>query len=145
MGAMGIVILNTDHLQRCIDTLKQSIKLLTQKSPDSLEYEIYRNATVKGYELTLETSGKLLKKALKPYFANPGAVDQLVFKDIFRHAAKHGLITIDEATRWFGYRDNRNNTAHDYGVGFAEETLTLLPKFVEDAQRLKNAIDHVAT
>jgi len=145
MGAMGIVILNTDHLQRCIDTLKQSIKLLTQKSPGSMEYEIYRNATVKGYELTLETSGKLLKKALKPYFANPREVDQLAFKDIFRHAAKHGLLTIDEATRWFVYRDNRNNTAHDYGIGFAEETLKLLPKFVEDAQRLKNAIDHVAT
>ena len=137
--------LNTDHLKRCIETLKQSIQLLTQKKPDSIEYEIYRNATVKGYELTLETAGKLLKKALKPYFANPKEVDQLVFKDIFRHAAKHGLITIDEATRWFAYRDNRNNTAHDYGIGFAEDTLKLLPTFVEDAQRLKEALDHAVT
>ncbi len=137
--------LNTDHLKRCIDTLKQSIKLLTQKNPDTIEYEIYRNATVKGYELTLETAGKLLKKAIKPYFANPRDVDQLVFKDIFRYGAKHGLLTIDEATRWFVYRDNRNNRAHDYGIGFAEETLKLLPKFLEDAQRLKDTIDHAAT
>ena len=137
--------LNTEHLKRCIDTLRQSIKLLTKKDPDSIEYEIYRNATVKGYELTLETAGKLLKKAIKPYFANPKDVDQLVFKDIFRHAAKHGLVTIDEVTRWFVYRDNRNNTAHDYGIGFAEETLKLLPKFVEDAQRLKEALDRAKT
>jgi len=137
--------LNTDHLKRCIETLKQSLALLTQKTPGSLEYEIFRNATVKGYELTLETAGKLLKKAIKPYFANPNEVDQLVFKDIFRHAAKHGLLTIDEAQRWFLYRDNRNNTAHDYGVGFAEETLKLLPSFVKDAQRLKEALDHAAT
>ena len=134
--------LNTDHLKRCIKTLRQSIALLMQQKPDTLEYEIFRNATIKGYELTLETAGTLLKKALKPYFANPKDVDQLVFKDIFRHGAKHGLLTIEETKRWFIYRDNRNNTAHDYGVGFAEETLKLLPKFVEDAQRLKESLDH---
>ena len=137
--------LNTDHLKRCIETLRQSISLLMQQKPDTLEYEIFRNATIKGYELTLETAGTLLKKALKPYFATPKDVDQLVFKDIFRHGAKHGLLTIEETKRWFIYRDNRNNTAHDYGVGFAEETLKLLPKFVEDAQRLKESLDHATS
>lgn len=136
--------LNTENLKSCIDTLRQSIVLLIQQKPDSLEYEIFRNATVKGYELTLETAGKLLKKALKPYFANPKEVDQLVFKDIFRHASKHGLLSSDEVKRWFLYRDNRNNTAHDYGVGFAEETLKLLPTFVDDAQRLKDRLDHAS-
>lgn len=137
--------LNTEHLKRCIDTLRESLKLLKQKRPDSLEYEIFRNATVKGYELTLETAGKLLKKALKPYFANPKEVDQLVFKEILRHGAKHGLLSIDEVGRWFDYRDNRNDTAHDYGVGFAEETLKLLPNFIDDAERLKDRLDHAAT
>ena len=35
------------------------------------------------------------------------------------------------------YRDNRNYTAHDYGVGFADETLKLLPSFLLDAQALE--------
>lgn len=135
--------LSTEHLGRCIETLKQSLVLLTHYKPDSLDYEIYRNAIVKGYELTLETSGKLLKKALKPYFSNPKEVDQLVFKDIFRHASQHGLLTLDEIKRWFSYRDNRNNTAHDYGIGFAEETLKLVPQFINDAKRLKEVLDHV--
>lgn len=134
--------LNTENLKSRIDTLRQSIILLTQQKQDSLEYEILRNATVKGYELTLETAGKLLKKALKPYFANPKEVYQLLFKDIFRHATKHGLLSPEEVKRWFQYSDNRNNTAHDYGVGFAEETLKLLPTFVDDAQRLKDRLDH---
>lgn len=137
--------LNTEHLKRCIDTLKQSISLLNQSKSESIEYEVFRNAIVKGYELTLETSGKLLKKALKPYFSNPQEVDQLPFKDIFRHASKHGLLSIEDTKRWFAYRDNRNNTAHDYGIGFAEETMKLLPKFVEDAQRLKETLDHAKT
>ena len=135
----------TDHLKRCIETLKQSHILLNQCKPESLEYEIYRNAIVKGYELTLETSGKLLKKALKPFFSNPREVDQLPFKDIFRHASLHGLLSLEETKRWFAYRDNRNNTAHDYGIGFAEETLKLLPTFIEDAERLKNKLDHAKT
>lgn len=135
--------LNTDHLNRCIETLAQSLQLLNQQESTSLEYEIFRNATIKSYELTLEIAGKLLKKALKPYFSNPREVDQLVFKDIFRHAAKHSLLTTEAAKRWFAYRDNRNNTAHDYGVGFAEETLTLLPQFVEDATQLLKQLNHV--
>lgn len=137
--------LNTDHLKRCKETLEQSIILLKQQSADSIEYEVFRNAIVKGYELTLETSGKLLKKALKPFFANPSEVDQLVFKDVFRHAVKHHLLTPEAAKRWFDYRNNRNNTAHDYGIGFAEDTLTLLPDFLNDVQDLLKALDNANT
>ena len=72
--------------------------------------------------MTLEQSGKLLKKKLIPYCASKKkSVDTLTFKDIFRHAAKHSLIMEEEAERWFKYRDNRNNTAHDYGRAFAEK------------------------
>jgi len=33
--------------------------------PGSIDQEVFRNAIVKGYELTQETAFKLLKKALK--------------------------------------------------------------------------------
>ncbi len=66
--------------------------------------------------------------------------DQLNFKDIFRYAAKHGLLELEEAERWLIYRDNCNETAHDYGEGFANETLTLLPQFIIDAYRITEVI-----
>ncbi len=132
--------LDTTHLKRCIDTLEQSLIFLNQHPSDSIEYEVYRNATVKGYELTLETAGKLLKKILKTYFANPREVDQLVFKDVIRHAGLHGLLRQEEIIRWLQYRDNRNQTAHDYGVGFAEETLKLLPAFIDDLRLLEERL-----
>jgi len=135
--------LNTEHLRRCIQTLESSLDRLNQSKPDSTEYEIYRNAVVKGFELALEISGKLLRKALSPFFATQKAVDGLTFKDIFRHAAKHNILNVEEVERWFKYRDNRNTTAHDYGEGFAEETLVLLPDFVADARRLQEQLDHV--
>lgn len=134
--------LNTEHLGRCIQTLESSLERLQRSEPKSIDYEIYRNATVKGFELALETAGKLLRKILKPYFASNRMVDELYFKDLFRHAAKHGLLSAEEVERWFAYRDNRNTTAHDYGEAFAEETLRLLPGFIADAKRLQERIDH---
>jgi len=130
--------LNTDNLYRCIQTLESSLKMLNNVPPDSIEYEIYRNAVVKGYELALETSGKLLRKALKNYTGAPRSVDELYYKDVLRQAAKHGLLSDEETVeRWFAYRDNRNNTAHDYGIGFARDTLSLLPGFLQDVHELE--------
>lgn len=107
--------LNTDHLLRCIQTLESSLALLNKAESGSIDYEVFRNAVVKGLELVLETSGKLLRKALKAYGGSPKAIDDLFYKDVLRHAGKHGLLSAAEIERWFAYRDNRNNTAHDYG------------------------------
>ncbi len=103
---------------------------MNKAEKNSIEYEVFRNAAIKGFELTLETSGeKLLRKALKFYMGNPRIVDEMVYKEVFRHAAKHGLLDNEATKRWFHYRDNRNNTAHDYGESFAEDTLKLLEPF----------------
>jgi hypothetical protein len=50
------------------------------------------------------------------------------------------LIPDEACQRWLEYRDNRNNTAHDYGVNFAEETLALLPAFIADSVKLAEMI-----
>ena len=132
--------LRTEHLGRCIQTLEKSVVQLNQTEPNTIDYEILRNAAVKGFELTLETAGKLLRKALKSYTGSPRAVDELTYKDVLRHAAKHALMDTSAVERWFAYRDNRNNTAHDYGIGFAEETLVLLPAFITDARALETTL-----
>lgn len=132
--------INTDYLARCIATLEKAFNALNQLSPEDNLYDIYRAACVKEFEIILEQTGKLLKKCLKPYFSSSKHVDQLNFKDIFRYAAKHGLLELEESERWLIYRDNRNDTAHDYGVGFADETLVLLPQFILDAYRVNEVI-----
>ena len=133
-------VLNTEYLERCINTLERAFQTLDTLNEDDELYDIYRAACVKEFEIILEQSGKLLKKCLKPYFATPKKVDRLYFKDVFRYAAKHGLLETDEVERWMRYRDNRNDTAHDYGVGFADDTLTLLPQFILDARRVHDII-----
>jgi len=59
---------------------------------------------VKGFELTLETAGNLLCKAIKDYVGNPRAVDELTDEDVFRRAAKHGLLEPAIIQRWFTCR-----------------------------------------
>ena len=118
--------LNTIHLRRTVDTLEQAIIHLqalpvertdaasvsrdtkpgSSVTADGVLYDLYRNAAIKSFELSLETAGKLLRKALKPYAVQPREVDRLVFNDVLRQAGKHGLLEIDEVSRWLKYRAN---------------------------------------
>lgn len=132
--------LNTDHLLNCILTLQSALEHLQKTPVDTIEYDVFRNATIKGFELTLETAGKLLRKALKFYSGDPSSIDELTFKNVLRQANKHKLLSNDEVERWFAYRDNRNTTAHDYGKAFAEQTLKLLPEFIKDARNLQQKL-----
>ena len=134
--------ISTEYLQRCIDTTFKSYNYLKNVQEGTIDYEVYRNSLVKGFEMTLEQCGKLLKKKITPYMSSKKAVDALSFKDIFRHAHKYSLLNEEEIIRWMKYRDNRNNTAHDYGEKFANETLSLIDDFINDAKNLKKVIDN---
>lgn len=135
--------INTEYLERCIETLEKSYTLIQTVEEDSIDYEMYRNSLVKSFEMTLEQSGKLLRKRITPFFSSKKKVDELTFKDLFRQAHKHSLISEDEVNRWFIYRDNRNNTAHDYGQAFAEQTIVLIDEFLKDVKSLKRVIENV--
>ena len=133
--------INTDFLVRCVNTLEAAFDHLRTIGPSDSVYEIYRAASVKEFELVLEQSGSLLKKRLRPYFASNRQVDRMTFRNTFRHAARHGLISVAACERWLAYRDARNDTAHRYGEGFAETTLELLPQFIADARELVRVIN----
>ncbi len=132
--------LSTEPLRRYLRTLEAALLRYEAAPPDSLDREVFQNAIIQGYELTQETAFKLVRRALRDFGHGARRIDATPVKDLLRLAATHGLMTVEEVARWFAYRDNRNDTAHDYGVGFAEETLTLLPAFVADAHRLEAAL-----
>ena len=136
--------IDTTFLRRCIASLERAVQGIEQHELDEdVIYDIYRAACVKEFELSLEQSGKLLRKRLAPWFASNRQADRLHFKDLFRHAARYDLIPPDAVERWLRYRDNRNRTAHDYGEDFAEATLELLPAFILDAKALADVLDGV--
>ena len=132
---------DTTYLKKCNLALQRASEELKNYDEDDFMYEMYRSATIKEFEIILEQSGKLLKKVLRAYFHSNKEVDKLVFKDIFRQAGLHSLLSIDEVERWLIYRDNRNSTTHDYGVDLANETLVLIEQFVFDVNKLIEVID----
>jgi nucleotidyltransferase substrate binding protein (TIGR01987 family) len=136
-----MLYLNTHHLRRCIETLGYSLTLYQQASKGEIQQEVYRNAIVKGFELTQEVAFKLLRKALKAFGHSGKKLETLFVKDLIRLATNHGLMGLDEAERWFKYRDNRNDTAHDYGISFAEETLALISPFLIDVTALADVLE----
>ncbi len=129
--------LNVDHLLRTAATLEQAL-LAIGRTPaeDAVMFDLFRNAAIKSFELSLETAGKLLRKALKAFGGNPRSVDGLVFNEVLRLAGRHGLLDQPAVERWLGYRANRHTTAHDYGEGFANITLKLLPAYLDDVRAL---------
>lgn len=133
---------NTEYLKRCLATLEMSYSMIKSVEEGTINYEMYRNSLVKSFEMTLEQSGKLLRKKLVPYFASKREADKLSFKDIFRYAFKFSLIDEKAVERWFAYRDNRNSTTHDYGQKFAEETLSLIELFIKDVKQLEEIINN---
>ncbi len=112
-----------------------------RREGDDVLHDVYRAARVKEFELILEQSRSLLRKRLAAFFASNRQADRLHFRDLFRHAARHGLLEPDAVERWLEYRDNRNDTAHNCGERFAEATLKLLPAFLADARALADTID----
>lgn len=134
--------IDTTFLRRCIGSLEYAFAEISEHSDaDDVIYDIYRAACVKEFELVLEQCGKLLRKRLASYFASNLQADRLNFKDLFRHAARHDLLDVEAVERWLNYRDNRNDTVHDYGENFAETTLKLLPAFIGDAKALAEMIE----
>ena len=69
--------IDTIYLERCVNTLEKAFGLLENAQPEDIEFDMYRSACIKEFEIIIEQSGKLLKKVLKPYFASSKAVDML--------------------------------------------------------------------
>ena len=134
-------MIDTTYLTKCNLALERAYSKLLQHQESEIEYEIYRSAAIKEFEIILELSGKLLKKVLRDYFHSNRAVDKLVFKEIFRQAGRHGLLNIDEVERWLTYRDNRNSTSHDYGEALANKTLVLIENFIMDTNKIIEVIN----
>ena len=130
--------LQTDHLERTLLALESALQHYGRatRAGDATEQEVFRMAIVKGFELTQEVSYKLLKRQLRAFGWGAQKIEATPVKELLRRAASVGLLTLDEVERWFRYRSNRNDTAHDFGKRFARETLVLLPGFIDDVRVL---------
>ena len=136
---MGI---DTTFLRRCLDRLEACLSGLEGIGSGETAHRLAQEVCIERFEVALEQSGKLLRKTLRPWFASNRAADRLTFRDVFRYAAKHGLIDIETVERWLRYRDSRNGCPErDEDQQSVAATMDLLPGFLADPRSLAELID----
>ncbi len=138
MGSMG-----TEHLERCIARLALALEHLRQNQPGELICEVYRSACTREFEIILTRSAKLLRRHLRPFFGADSRADSLTHREVFRHAARHGLISVEGCERWLGYRDDWNRTSYLHDENLPEAMLSVLPQLIEDARELTRVISEM--
>ena len=137
--------ISTTHFERCLQTLTASLEELQASDPDSIKFEIYRNAVIKGFELSLEVCGKLLRRALKAYGGSPKEVDELVYKEVLRRCAKQAILEPALTEKIWFYSTKRQSVADDDYIPFVQEILPLLPLFITEMSHIANLLQQQET
>ncbi len=99
--------------------------------------DVVRDATIQRFEYTFELAWKMIKRHLA--WIGDFEVESLSRRDLFREAARSGLI--GDAEAWFDYSDARNRTSHTYNERVAEETYAFAAQFAPDARRLLESLE----
>ena len=122
-----------------MDALMQRLhdnKLL--QSLDKVTIDGLKSGMIQHFEFTYELCWKFIQRWIKTNKTPEEADHPRTRKELFRIAAKYGLITHPEA--WFKYGDARNLTAHTYDEATAQIVYAVTADFLSDAKQLLEAL-----
>lgn len=138
--------IDTNYMHERVAKLELALSALKPKEATNdagCDAYVYQAICAEEFERILKQGHKLLRRCLTAYTSSNLEVDRMVFKDVFRHAAKHDLLNDEAVTRWFAYRDTYNRTANESELEISEEILEMLPAFIVDAKALTDAIEKI--
>lgn len=112
-------------------------------SMDEIARNIVRSGVVRYFEFTYELCWKFIRRWIKANSPQSGADHPRTRKDLFRLAARHGLIA--DPLPWFEYGEARNLTSRMYNEETASAVFETALKFAPGARdfltRLETAND----
>jgi nucleotidyltransferase substrate binding protein (TIGR01987 family) len=130
--------LDLSSLQKAIISLEKTIKVAENKEFAAKIDEDVRNAiksgVIQNFEFTYELCWKFMRRWLKENADVEEAEYPRTRKELFRLAARFGLIK--EPLSWFSYGDARNLTSHTYDEDKAEIVYEAALNFIKDAKYL---------
>ena len=127
--------LDLTSFKKAIDSLGR-ILLRLQQNPNDDEIE---SGVIQRFEYTYELSWKILQRYLINYKLSEEVVNGMHFSDLIRTGNEYGLLLSDWSV-WSEFRKKRNITTHTYDEAKAEEVLSIVPKFYEEALFLYNKL-----
>ncbi|MBK8230998.1 MAG: nucleotidyltransferase substrate binding protein [Candidatus Eisenbacteria bacterium] len=117
--------LDCSSLRRAVASLDEALALERDA--------IVRDEVVQRFELTYELCWKFIRRSLADSDGSE-AIESLARRDLFRLAARRGLI--GDAEPWFDYHRARNESSHTYDERKADEVAQQAERFAGDARAL---------
>lgn len=133
--------LSFDSLTKSIDVLGRSLIVAQKQTPglDADLQETIRSGVIQHFEVAYEQCWKMIQRWLKENQSIEEAEYPRTRKELFRLAARYGLIT--DPLPWFVYGDARNLTAHTYDEKKANFVYETAKNFLQDAQYLAQQLE----
>jgi nucleotidyltransferase substrate binding protein (TIGR01987 family) len=130
--------LDLSSLRKAIDSLEKTLRVAENKTLaaelDNDAKDAIRAGVIQNFEFTYELCWKFMRRWLKENADVEEAEYPRTRKELFRLAARFGLIK--EPLSWFSYSDARNLTTHTYDEDKAESVYKTAVGFMEDARYL---------
>ncbi|MFT5084924.1 MAG: nucleotidyltransferase substrate binding protein (TIGR01987 family) [Lentisphaeria bacterium] len=129
--------LNLTSLVKAIASLTEAIEstedVKFMSSLSDAQQRTMRAGVIQSFEFSYELSWKMLSRQLKSDDGE-ATISVLSRKDLYRFAAKKGLL--DEPEAWFVFHKARNETSHTYDEKKANEVYRVALDFLPHAKAL---------
>ena len=135
--------LDLSSLRLAVDAFERSLKVSEDKDfmsrLDEDQKDTIRAGVIKNFEVAYETCWKFMQRWLKENASAEESEFPRTRKELFRLAARNGLIK--DPTVWFDYGDARNLTSHTYNEEKAEAVYESAKGFIVDARYLLERLE----
>ena len=134
--------LDLSSLCKAVESLEKALNVVDDdvfmSRLNDEQKETVRAGVIQNFEFTYELCWKFARRWLE---GNVGTayVAGVTRRQLFRLSAEHRLI--GDVDRWMEYHDARNETAHTYDEGTAEDVFETAHQFLADAQGLLEALE----
>ena len=134
--------LDLSSLRKAIESLEKTIKVAEDDAFMSRlegdQKQAVKAGVIQNFEVTYELCWKFMRRWLQVNLG-PSYVAGVTRRQLFRLSAEHRLL--DDVDRWMEYHDARNETAHTYDEGTAEDVFETAQQFPVDARKLLKALE----
>jgi nucleotidyltransferase substrate binding protein (TIGR01987 family) len=135
--------LELDGLRKALLSLEEAIKRTSDPALLSTQDEfgvcMFKAAVIQYFEISYELCWKLIQRWLSANVPGDESALPRTRKDLFRIAARHGLIQAPE--HWFGYAEARNRTSHIYSAEISQAVYELAISFLPEGKVLLRNLD----
>jgi nucleotidyltransferase substrate binding protein (TIGR01987 family) len=134
--------LDLSSLRKGISSLRTALEVAAAEKMsgfDRATQDVIKAGVIQNFEFTYELCWKFIQRWLKENHPGEDADLPRSRRELFRMAARYGLI--DDPAPWFDYGDARNMTAHVYDEQRAQVVYDAAVRFINEAEALLKCLE----